>query len=142
MNNAANFAFVNRLSLGLMAVRALSENLGRDLPAQLVYDAPHNFIEAVGNDGLWRYRKGAAPAWVRRVFIIKNCFRLGIRFSCPGSMGAGAWVGSPLALVSVARGAGRVLSRGRAAHEIIEQDLEDLRVVTPVDPQKMRAQRL
>lgn len=44
MRNAANFAFGNRLLLGLMAVRVLSEVLGRDVEARLVYDAPHNLI--------------------------------------------------------------------------------------------------
>ena len=36
MRNAANFAFGNRLFLGLMAVRVLSEVLGRDVGARLV----------------------------------------------------------------------------------------------------------
>src|SRR5262249_25553729 len=44
MRNAANFAFANRLCLGLMALRALSETLGREVSARLVYDAPHNLI--------------------------------------------------------------------------------------------------
>ena len=44
MRNAANFAFGNRLFLGLMAVRVLSEVLGRRVDARLVYDAPHNLI--------------------------------------------------------------------------------------------------
>jgi len=43
-NAAANFAFANRLFLGLMAVRAIGEALGREVGARLVYDAPHNLV--------------------------------------------------------------------------------------------------
>jgi len=38
MRNAANFAFANRLFLGLMVVRALSEALHRTVSARLVYE--------------------------------------------------------------------------------------------------------
>jgi len=43
MSNAANFAFANRLFLGLMAFRALQEVCG-DVSGSLVYDAPHNLV--------------------------------------------------------------------------------------------------
>jgi tRNA-splicing ligase RtcB (3'-phosphate/5'-hydroxy nucleic acid ligase) len=49
MRNAANFAFANRLFLGLMTVRALEETLGREVSAKLVYDAPHNLIWEEGD---------------------------------------------------------------------------------------------
>jgi tRNA-splicing ligase RtcB len=58
MRNAANFAFANRLFLGLMAVRALSEALGREVSARLVYDAPHNLVWEQGDRML--HRKGAS----------------------------------------------------------------------------------
>jgi tRNA-splicing ligase RtcB len=55
MRNAANFAFGNRLFLGLMMVRALSEVLGRRVGARLIYDAPHNLIwEEAGGSMLHR----------------------------------------------------------------------------------------
>src|SRR5208283_2451845 len=46
MHNAANFAFANRLFMGLMVVRALQEVLGMDVQSKLIYDAPHNLAWA------------------------------------------------------------------------------------------------
>ena len=60
MGNAANFAFANRLFLGLMAIKSLSETLGRKINTQLVYDAPHNLIWPTESEML--HRKGACPA--------------------------------------------------------------------------------
>lgn len=67
MRNAANFAFANRLFLGLMVVRALTEVLGRKVASRLVYDAPHNLIwEPEGGEP--RYGEGVTgwcswPRW-------------------------------------------------------------------------------
>ncbi len=60
MGNAANFAFANRLFLGLMAVRAVEEATGRTIDARLVYDAPHNLVFRA--DDALVHRKGATPA--------------------------------------------------------------------------------
>ena len=60
MRNAANFAFANRLFLGLMAVRAMAETLGREVSARLVYDAPHNLVWEHGSRMI--HRKAATPA--------------------------------------------------------------------------------
>src|SRR6185369_9092797 len=63
MRSAANFAFANRLFLGLMALRALREVLAREVTARLVYDAPHNLIwEDEAGEGRFLHRKGACPA--------------------------------------------------------------------------------
>lgn len=65
MHNAANFAFANRLFLGLMALRVLSEVLGRPVSSRLLYDAPHNLIWAPpgdSSDAVYLHRKGACPA--------------------------------------------------------------------------------
>jgi tRNA-splicing ligase RtcB len=59
MSNAANFAYANRLFLGLMALRALSKGLGREVSARLVYDAPHNLIWDQGAHGMI-HRKGVS----------------------------------------------------------------------------------
>lgn len=64
MRNAANFAFANRLFLGLLAVRVLSEVLGRAVEARLVYDAPHNLIWEQPGGTAYLHRKGACPAGV------------------------------------------------------------------------------
>ncbi|HSN15802.1 MAG TPA: RtcB family protein, partial [Anaeromyxobacteraceae bacterium] len=61
MRAAANFAFANRLFLGLMALRALSDAVGREVHGQLVGDAPHNLVWAVDEER-FLHRKGACPA--------------------------------------------------------------------------------
>ncbi|RYE92324.1 MAG: RtcB family protein [Myxococcales bacterium] len=143
MGNAANFAFGNRLFLGLMALRALRETLGRPVASRLVHDAPHNLIWAQGDDR-FVHRKGATPAlgidplggpyaYTGRPVII------------PGSMGASSYLlagsGSDEALCSACHGAGRLVPRGQAAHAddaASRRDLGHLRIVTPIDPQSPR----
>ncbi len=134
MGTAANFAFANRLFLGLMAVRAIAEASGRSVASRLVYDAPHNLVFRAGDICL--HRKGATPAagpaapdWLGKPVII------------PGSMGAASYLlagaGYEPALESASHGAGRALSRGRAARasrETIARELASLRVVGPIDP--------
>jgi len=121
MQAALHFAECNRLFLGLMVVRALSEVLGHSIQHHLVYDAPHNFIEQNGDHFL--HRKGACPA-------PKNCPVL-----IPGSMGDSSYVlqgsGNEEAFQSACHGAGRQTSRNKAANV---GTTEHLRVVTPVDP--------
>lgn len=142
MGNAANFAFANRLFLGLMAVRALEEACGRTVASRLVYDAPHNLVFREGEVCL--HRKGATPAhgpegdgeassvastWLGKPVIV------------PGSMGAASFLlagtGNTDALESTCHGAGRALSRGKAARvprERFEAAIAKLRVVGPIDP--------
>lgn len=134
MGNAANFAFANRLFLGLMAVRAIEEASGRTLDARLVYDAPHNLV--FRDDDVYLHRKGATPAegptatdWLGKPVII------------PGSMGAASYLlagaGHEAALESACHGAGRALSRGRAARaprDVFSRETASLRIVGPIDP--------
>ena len=134
MGNAANFAFANRLFLGLMALRAIEEATGHTISSRLIYDAPHNLVFRDGDVCL--HRKGATPAhgpegedWLGRPVII------------PGSMGAPSYLlageENEEALSSACHGAGRSLSRGKAVHVPREQFLKEagrLRVVTPIDP--------
>lgn len=146
MGNAGNFAYANRLFLGLMAVRALSEALGRSVAARLVYDAPHNLVWDEG-DHRMIHRKGACPAdgppedgppadgrgdaafpWGHPVII-------------PGSMGASSFVlrghGAVASLCSACHGAGRMAPRQQARRGSTAE-LEPLRVVTKVDAQRLR----
>ncbi|MCE9573077.1 MAG: RtcB family protein [Deltaproteobacteria bacterium] len=135
--NAANFAFVNRLVLAGLAVRVLGDVLGREVDAQLIYDAPHNLIWP-GEDDRYLHRKGACPApgpdgegrfaWTGHPVII------------PGSMGAASWLlageGNDAALCSACHGAGRSVARGAARHvdaAVWDDARARLRVVTPVD---------
>jgi len=133
MGNAANFAFANRLFLGLMAVRAIEEATGRTVSSRLVYDAPHNLVFPGGTSMI--HRKGATPAhgpdekdYNGRPVII------------PGSMGAASYLmaglGNEDALSSACHGAGRALSRSKASHiskEIYDQEVGKLKIVGPVD---------
>jgi tRNA-splicing ligase RtcB len=140
MRNAANFAFANRLFLGLMALRALSETLGREVSARLVYDAPHNLVWEEG-DHRFLHRKGATPALGadggRGPFGYT-----GHPVIIPGSMGASSYVlageGNASALCSACHGAGRSLPRGRSGHvddSVYARAMEQVRVVTPIDPE-------
>lgn len=148
MHNAANFAFANRLFLGLMAVRVLSEVLGREVSSRLVYDAPHNLIWSPTADGhahgdVYLHRKGACPALGPAPHATSTSpFRFtGHPVIIPGSMGASSYLlagtGNQSALCSACHGAGRSLSRGKSRH-VDEATYRDtfsrLRVVTPIDP--------
>jgi tRNA-splicing ligase RtcB len=141
MRNAANFAFGNRLCLGLMVVRALSEALSRRVSARLVYDAPHNLIwEPEGPDQRFLHRKGATPALGPDGFSSPFQYT-GHPVIIPGSMGAASYVlagaGNDALLASACHGAGRALTRGRAGRiddSVYQASMERLRVVTPIDP--------
>lgn len=151
MHNAANFAFGNRLFLGLMAVRVLSGILGRTVDARLVYDAPHNLSweKETGNE-IYIHRKGACPAPGPDVNSAGPFRFTGHPVIIPGSMGAASYLlagrGNDASLRSACHGAGRSLSRGKARH-IDEgkytETFSHLRVVTPIDPKSanMRLRR-
>jgi tRNA-splicing ligase RtcB len=141
MHNAANFAFANRLFLGLMAVRAIQEVIGINVDHRLIYDAPHNLI--FSKDDSYLHRKGATPAegpskesdWMGKPVII------------PGSMGSASYLltgmGNDDALQSACHGAGRMMPRGKASHvsdAIFDQQTEKLRIVTAVDPNSPQMQ--
>lgn len=63
LHNAANFAFANRLFLGLMLKKAFYNAIG-DFDYKLLYDAPHNFIWEENIDGIegFIHRKGSCTA--------------------------------------------------------------------------------
>ncbi len=143
MRNAANFAFGNRLLLGLMTIRVLSEVLGREIEARLIYDAPHNLIwEDAYGPNVHLHRKGACPAPGPDPTLTASPFRFtGHPVIIPGSMGAASYLlagaGNEAALCSACHGAGRSLSRGKSRHvdeRKYNETFERLRVVTPIDP--------
>lgn len=142
MYNGANFAFANRLFLGLMAIRAIQEVLGITIDSRLIYDAPHNLIFSQ-EDNKFLHRKGATPAegpdkasdWMGKPVII------------PGSMGSASYLltgmGNEDALQSACHGAGRLMPRGKASHvadDIFDKQTENLRIVTAVDPKSPQMQ--
>ncbi len=134
MYNAANFAFANRLFLGLMAAQAIKEATGCDFSAKLVYDAPHNLV--FNRNGFHLHRKGATPA----EGPVKYSDWMGKPVLIPGSMGSASYLltgrGNDDALESASHGAGRLLSRGAASHvsdNIFDNQTEQLRIVNPID---------
>lgn len=137
MGNAANFAYANRLFLGLMTVRALAESLGRDVEARLVYDAPHNLVWDEG-DGRMIHRKGACPA---EGPSDDAEFPAGHPVIIPGSMGAASWLlrghGAVASLCSACHGAGRLAPRQQARRGA-SAEIERLRIVTKVDGRRLR----
>jgi tRNA-splicing ligase RtcB len=144
MHNAANFAFGNRLFLGLMAVRALSEGIGREVGARRVHDAPHNLIWASEpTRQRFLHRKGATPALGPGAH--ESPFRhTGHPVIIPGSMGASSYLlagtGNDAALSSACHGAGRGLTRGAASHvddSTYRESVGKLRVVTAIDPDSL-----
>ncbi len=143
MNNAANFAFANRLFLGLMVVRALEDVLHKQLDVRLLYDAPHNLIwhDQVEFDGntssCFVHRKGACPAYGPSLQHDDPFAYTGPPVIVPGSMGDFSYLlagrGNHNALCSACHGAGRKLSRGQARRGS-ERGLDQrLRIVTPLD---------
>ena len=137
MGNAGNFACANRLFLGLVTVRALSEALGREVEARLVYDAPHNLIWDQGG-GQMIHRKGACPADGPSDDAE---FPSGHPVIIPGSMGASSYVlrgqGATASLCSACHGAGRQAPRQQARRGSTAE-LEPLRIVTKVDQRRLR----
>lgn len=139
MRNAANFAFANRLCLGLMMTRALRDVLGRDVGSRLVYDAPHNLIWEPTHGDRHLHRKGACPAPGPSMGTFEYT---GHPVIIPGSMGSASYVlageGNEGALCSACHGAGRGLTRGQAIHVpegTYEREVAPLRVITAIDPE-------
>lgn len=140
--NSANFAFANRLFLGLMLKKALIEEFG-ETELNLLYDASHNLVweQNIDNQKKFLHRKGACPA--RGIEAMK-----GTKFEyygepviIPGSMGSSSYImaglGNRASLYSASHGAGRLLSRGEAlkcSDEEFEAFINKFKIITPLDP--------
>lgn len=139
LKTMANFATANRLAMMLMFQRAMELTLDREVSVQLVWDCPHNFTWPV-SDGQILHRKGATPA-IGPTGTGTFAFT-GEPVLLPGSMGDASWVmagrGNDELLSSASHGAGRAISRGKAAHA--DDPGQPLRVVLPADLDKLRAQ--
>jgi tRNA-splicing ligase RtcB (3'-phosphate/5'-hydroxy nucleic acid ligase) len=136
--NAANFAFANRLFLGLMAVQGLQSVLG-EFEFPLLYDAPHNLVWPQ-HDSRFVHRKGATTARGLEAMQHTPFAFTGEPVLVPGSMGSSSFIlagqGLPEALSSASHGAGRALARGAATRGFeteFKRFLEEFRVVTPLD---------
>lgn len=127
IGNAANFAAVNRLMLGLMVAVAIHETVGPVERFSMVCDAGHNFIEELPH-GFFAHRKGACRAENGEWVVI------------PGSMGASSFLlsglGNEESLRSSCHGAGRALSRGKSMKSFdnaFEEFMRAFTVVSAVD---------
>lgn len=134
MRNAANFAILNRLFLGLMVRKGLSMAANREIDFRVVYDAPHNLIWSQ-DQHTHTHRKGACPAYGPDEYWTD-----GHPVIIPGSMGASSFVmrghGSVSSLCSACHGAGRIKARTGSRSKIDE--LEKLRIITKVDHRSLR----
>jgi len=139
--NAANFAFANRMFLGLMAWKCLLDTCG-DVDFDLLYDAPHNLVWFEQKDGneVFVHRKGACPARGPGELPHTPYNSIGEPVLVPGSMGAPSFIlvgsGNADALKSACHGAGRKLSRGgamRVDEDDFQEFLKKFHIVLPVD---------
>ncbi len=132
MRAAANFAFANRQLLAFNARRAFEETFkAREAYLHQVYDITHNMgkIETHEIDGerikVCVHRKGATRAFGPGSPELPPEYRaIGQPVIIPGSMGTASWVlvGTADSMArsfgSSCHGAGRVMSRSRAKHEV------------------------
>jgi tRNA-splicing ligase RtcB len=121
MNAAANFAFVNR-QLMTVLVRKNVRYYHGDIPMPIVYDVPHNMAKFEEHFGrkVWVHRKGATRAFPKSRMSGTPFSDVGQPVLIPGSMGTASYVllgteESAESLHSVNHGAGRVMSRTKAA---------------------------
>jgi tRNA-splicing ligase RtcB len=144
LSNAANFAFANRLFLGLMVYKALDSILG-EFAYNLLYDSPHNLVWKEEFDGniCFLHRKGACPSRGMSQMTGTNFEYYGEPVFIPDSMGSSSFIlaglGNRQSLFSSSHGAGRSLSRGKAkkANHILFKDfINRFKVITPIDPNK------
>lgn len=142
LHNAGNFAFANRLFLGLMLRKVFEEVLG-DREMRLLYDAGHNFLweQSAAEGGGFVHRKGATPARGPGSMSGTPFEWTGEPVLIPGSMGASSFIlagrGLSESLASASHGAGRALSRGRSMQQdqaAFDDLIRRFSIVTPIDP--------
>ena len=144
MRAAANYAFANRQVISHLARQAFDEALAghiRNRHLHLVYDITHNIAKIethpVGGkeEKLCIHRKGATRAYGPGAPGLPDEYSaFGQPVLVPGSMGTASWVlvGTSTAMQrsfgSSCHGAGRVMSRSKAKHQVrgetLKQDLE------------------
>ncbi|WP_343060553.1 RtcB family protein [Paenibacillus phyllosphaerae] len=142
LHNAANFAFANRLFLGLMLQKALN-GVAADFEYKLLYDAPHNFVWQESIDGVdgFIHRKGSCTAKSAEQMQHTPFQYTGEPVFIPGSMGAKSFIlaglGNRESLYSASHGAGRKLSRGdtlKVDEAKFKKFVSRFNIVTPIDP--------
>jgi tRNA-splicing ligase RtcB len=121
MHCAANFGFVNRQMMAVLVRHDLRMLYG-DMPLPIIYDVAHNIAKLEEHFGqeVWVHRKGATRAFPRSRMAGTVYADVGQPVLIPGSMGTASYVllgteKSARSLNSVNHGAGRTMSRTRAA---------------------------
>lgn len=141
MHAAANFAFCNRQILAHLAQRAFEQALaGKVSQCHLrqVYDIAHNMgkIETHVIEGrtvkVCVHRKGATRAFgPMQAGLPEEYLHIGQPVLVPGSMGTASWVlvgtndSMERSYGSTCHGAGRVMSRSKAKHDVRGDRLRD-----------------
>jgi tRNA-splicing ligase RtcB len=122
MNAAANFAFVNRMLMAQLVRKCTSELYGPGIHLPSVYDVPHNIakFESHGSSRYCVHRKGATRAFSPERMADPLYSKTGQPVLIPGSMGTASYFLSGVpsgkeSLFSVNHGAGRLMSRSKAA---------------------------
>jgi tRNA-splicing ligase RtcB len=128
----ANFATVNHLLVCQYVLEAFTEVLGDSVQGYLVYYIAHNIIrrEIVDKSPAYVHRKGATRAFPAGHFELKDTpfYKTGHPILLPGNPVEGSTImvgerGSRKALNSVNHGAGRAMSRTKAAENIKQKDI-------------------
>lgn len=143
LHNAANFAFANRMFLGMMMQLVFDDVLG-GCNFELLYDSGHNMVwnEMQNGKSTWLHRKGACPARGAEQMQHTPFAWTGEPALVPGSMGATSFIlagcGNAESNSSASHGAGRSMSRGDALK--VDEDefnrfLKSFHIITPIDPQ-------
>ncbi|MEM7040768.1 MAG: RtcB family protein, partial [Bacteroidota bacterium] len=143
LRNAANFAFCNRMFLGLMMRMVFEEVLG-DREFRLLYDSGHNLVwdQEIDGETQFLHRKGACPARGAEQMQGTPFYWTGEPALIPGSMGASSFImagkGHAGSMGSASHGAGRSMSRGksmRVEDAEFEAFIKRFSIVTPIDPE-------
>ena len=136
--NSANFAFANRLFLGLMLKKAITEEIGES-EFKLLYDASHNMVwnQNIDDEKAYLHRKGACPAKGMEQMKGTDFEYYGEPVIIPGSMGSSSYIlaglGNRDSLFSASHGAGRMLSRGDAlkcSDDEFKEFIDNFKIVT------------
>lgn len=135
MNQAANFAIVNRYLIAQAVIEA-TEEVFKSTP-EVFYEISHNLVQH--ENGLWVHRKGATRALPAGHELLKNTQyeSTGHPILIPGSMGTSSALLTPVdsekSLYSVNHGCGRVMSRGNAKRtlnqEVLDKEMDDFDIL-------------
>lgn len=130
----ANFATVNHLLINTYIAEALTEILGPQVDAHLVYHISHNIgrEEIVDGHKRWVFRKGATRAFPAGHHDLKGTpyAETGHPVLLPGNPAAGSYImvgleGGRKTAYSINHGAGRAMGRNHAKRTLVQKDVDE-----------------